>query len=125
MRKLFTYLIGRVAPYSIYIKIAIGAAVIGIVLGWHARGTYERAKDNAALERQIDEHLEDETNSWLAGMGLEGGLGQYKVAVEPIDRKVNNATLHDSGNRFTADIVQRTQERIAAGESARKRAYPL
>lgn len=114
---------GWLAPYMLYVKIA--AIALLIIAGWYARGVYERAQAADKLQNAIDDHLAAEGKSHGIGLNLETGLNDYKSQTAEIDRKVNHATLHDTGNRFDAAGVQRTSDRIAAGIAARKRGDTL
>lgn len=116
---LFSQIAKRLNPYMLYLKLA-GLALL-VAGGWYARGVYERAQANDAMQAAVAARLDSENQGYLIGLNLETGLNHYKFQTLDLDRKVLNATSHDTGRRFGADSVQRTAERIAAGEAARKR----
>lgn len=102
--------------------VALGLLILTLTYaGWHARGIVEESRQAKTLQESISAHLAGEAASYSVGMNLETGLNDYQLHAIDIDRKVHDATAHDTGNRFDAAGVQRTAERIAAGEAARKR----
>jgi hypothetical protein len=106
--------------------IALGLLAAGLAYGgWHARGVVEDARATRAAQDAMVARVDAEQNSWTAGMNLETGLSDYRPAAQQIDRKVQDATTHDAGNRFDNGSVQRTAARISAGEAARQRIDPV
>lgn len=70
------------------------------------------------LQQAIDaQKIEDKGHA--VSLNLETGLNDYKPISRELDKEVNNATLLDSGNRFSVDSVRRTTARINAGEASR------
>lgn len=98
------------------------AAVILAWTVWWFNDRLDRAREADELERLLIDRAAQEERSHTTGINLETGLNDYRPAARTIDRKVQDATSHDTGNRFDAGSVQRTADRIAAGEAARKRA---
>lgn len=98
------------------------AAVILAWAIWWLNDRLDRAREADELERLLIDRTTEEERSHTIGMNLETGLNEYRPAANTLNRKVQDATAHDSGNRFDARSVQRTTDRIAAGEAARKRA---
>lgn len=114
-------LLTRLKPY-LWIAYCFAALVV-VALVWHARGVWENSRKVDALNASIAEHAAAEAKSYGIGIDLETGLNNYRAQTLQYDRKVEDATSHDSAARFDAGSVQRTAERIAAGEAARKRGY--
>lgn len=104
----------------------IAAAAIALVWGaWWLNDRLDRANDADAAEQAIIDRAAAEGRSHTIGMNLETGLNDYRAVAKKLDNEVSHATANDSGNRFTADSVQRAAARIAAGEAARRRAAGL
>ena len=118
------FVLGIWSGLSLKIKLAVTAAVIVALLaaGWSARGVWEKSKKVDELTNAINEQSKQQDKSHSVGMNLETGLNDYRPVAKELDRKVNNATATDTGNRFDANSVQRTSDRIAAGRAARERA---
>lgn len=102
------------------------AAIIGYSalvgwFAWHWRGVRCEAAEAERLAAALAAHTAAESESYRLGRHLEDSFSAYQPAARDIDKEVQDATTHDTGNRFTADGVRRAATRIAAGESARQR----
>lgn len=101
-------------------KIALAgvAAMAVVALAWQIQHWRHEAERADVYKRAVDQMLEQQEKSHSVGINLETGLNDYRPKAREIDKKVQNAP-----NRIDFDVerVQRTAERIAAGNAARQR----
>lgn len=115
---MLSWVVNLFGAYKIYF-IAAGAVFL-LFAGWKAHKLVIDAESADRLKSAINTRIAAEQFGFKQGMNLETGLNDYKKQAREYDRKVQDATTATSP-RFTADGVQRTTARIAAGEAARKR----
>lgn len=102
--------------------IVVGIAVAMILwAGWYIRALIADAEENRQWDEAVNEFLQNQKKTESIGLDLNHGNNIYRPVARELDRKVQDATVHSPDNRFDADSVQRTKDRIAAGEAARQR----
>jgi len=109
------------SPYMWWV--VLGAFVLGGLAIWQVRSVMDDAASADRFRAMLDARVAGEQFGFEQSMNLETNLNDYRARSRELDREVYDATIHDSGNRFTAGSVQRTAGRIAAGKAARKRAH--
>lgn len=104
------------------VHIVAAGAVFLVLAGWHAHKLVIDAESADRLRNAINTRIQAEQFRFKQGMNLETGLNDYRTKAKELDRSVKDA-ITTTSPRFDAGSMQRTANRIAAGEAARKRSY--